>query len=53
MRFKAGQNSRPLAIVAQTTKGKGVSFMENRNEWHYGRLDRTTYDAAIAELVNR
>jgi len=53
MRFKAGQNSRPLAIVAQTTKGKGVSFMENRNEWHYGRLDRTTYDAAIAELVKR
>ena len=51
MRFKSEQNSRPLAIVAKTIKGKGVSFMENRNEWHYGRLDRPTYDAAIAELA--
>jgi transketolase len=48
--FKAGQNSRPLAIIAQTVKGKGVSFMENKNEWHYGRLDAATYDKAAAEL---
>lgn len=27
---------RPYAIIAETTKGKGVSFMENRPEWHHG-----------------
>jgi transketolase len=48
--FKDGRNSRPLAMIAQTVKGKGISFMENRNEWHYGRLDQATYDEAVAEL---
>ena len=28
-------NGRPLAIVAHTVKGKGVSFMEDDNNWHY------------------
>lgn len=51
MRFRTGQHSGPLAIIARTVKGKGVSFMENKNEWHYGRLDKLTYDAAISELV--
>ena len=26
---------RPSAVIARTTKGKGVSFMENDLEWHY------------------
>ena len=34
-------NEKPTVIVAHTTKGKGVSFMENRVEWHY-RLTRPT-----------
>lgn len=46
---KPGRN-RPLAIIAKTTKGKGVSFMENQNTWHYTRLDRTTFDSAMSEL---
>lgn len=50
--FKTGQNSKPLALLASTVKGKGVSFMEDKNEWHYGRLDRATYDSATAELVD-
>lgn len=50
--FKLGRNTKPLALVASTVKGKGVSFMENRNEWHYGRLDKATYESAMAELVN-
>ncbi|MBU1997191.1 MAG: transketolase [Candidatus Omnitrophica bacterium] len=29
------ERSRPLAIIALTTKGKGVSFMENSPIWHY------------------
>ncbi|NLF98155.1 MAG: transketolase [Candidatus Riflebacteria bacterium] len=28
-------NSRPMAIIAHTIKGKGVSFMEDDNNWHY------------------
>ncbi len=27
--------SRPLAIIAHTTKGRGISFMEDDNNWHY------------------
>jgi transketolase len=43
-------NRRPKAIVAQTIKGKGVSFMERDNRWHYTRLTAETYSAALAEL---
>ena len=43
-------DGRPKAIVARTVKGKGVSFMENRNEWHYTRLTEETYHAALREV---
>ena len=29
------ENGKPLAIIAHTVKGKGVSFMEDDNNWHY------------------
>jgi transketolase len=41
---------KPRVIVANTTKGKGVSFMENNNTWHHNRLTQTTFEQAIAEL---
>jgi transketolase len=44
------KNGRPKAIVAATIKGKGVSFMENNNSWHYTRLSTETYNAALMEL---
>lgn len=50
-RMKASRNGRPKAIVANSVKGKGVSFMENDNIWHYTRLTPETYAAAIAELA--
>ena len=28
-------DSSPLAIIADTVKGKGISFMEDDNNWHY------------------
>jgi len=31
-------------------KGKGISFMEGNNTWHYTRLDSTTYKNALKEL---
>jgi transketolase len=43
-------NGRPKAVVARTVKGKGVSFMENDNRWHYTRLNEATYAAAMREL---
>ncbi|HVA49413.1 MAG TPA: transketolase [Pirellulales bacterium] len=45
--------SRPKAIVARTVKGKGVSFMENDNRWHYTRLTAETYSQALRELDRR
>lgn len=44
------QSSRPRALVAHTVKGKGVSFMEGDNRWHYTRLTPETFAAALAEL---
>ena len=36
--------------MAHTVKGKGVSFMEDDNRWHYTRLDAVRFEAALAEL---
>ena len=44
------RNKRPKAIIANTIKGKGVSFMENDNSWHYTRLTQETFSKAIEEL---
>ena len=41
----------PYAIIAETVKGKGVSFMENRAEWHHGVLSQKQYEQARAELL--
>jgi len=40
----------PVAIVCQTTKGKGVSFMEGDNAWHYKSLTDEQLEAALCEL---
>ena len=44
------QPRKPKMIVANTTKGKGVSFMENNNEWHHNILTESKYELALAEL---
>ena len=33
--FKKKKNNKPTAIIANTIKGKGISFMEDDNNWHY------------------
>jgi transketolase len=43
-------HSKPTVIVAHTIKGKGVSFMENRVEWHYKNPNDEQLVAALAEL---
>lgn len=40
----------PRAVVLHTVKGKGVSFMEDRLEWHYLPLDDAFYARACAEI---
>ena len=41
----------PTAIIAHTVKGKGVSFMEDDNNWHYRIPTAEEVDAAAKELV--
>ena len=40
---------RPRVLVLRTLKGKGVSFMEGRMEWHYLPLSDAQFQAALAE----
>ena len=42
--------NRMRIIVLRTIKGHGVSFMENRMEWHYLPLSREQFDQAIKEI---
>ena len=44
------KSAMPKVIVAHTVKGKGVSFMENNNEWHHHELTQKDYDIAIKEI---
>lgn len=45
--FKSGK---PSVIIAHTTKGKGVSFMENNPLWHYRVPTEDEYQKALVEL---
>ena len=42
--------TKPLMVCARTTKGKGVSYMENVPIWHYRSPNKDEYAKAIAEL---
>ncbi len=42
---------KPFAIIAKTTKGKGVSFMENQVGWHGKAPNAEQYEAAKKELT--
>ena len=48
--FGPSTTGRPVAVIANTTKGKGVSFIEDRVEWHHKVPDAEQVRAAIAEL---
>ena len=43
-------HGRPSVIIARTTKGKGVSFMEYDHRWHGQPPTREQYETALAEL---
>lgn len=44
------KGEKPLAILAHTVKGKGISFMENNWKYHNSNLSKELYEQAIAEL---
>jgi transketolase len=44
---------KPLMIVANTVKGKGVSFMENKIEWHYKTPKGKYFKQAIQDIIGK
>ena len=41
---------KPTVIIAKSTKGKGVSYMENQAGWHGNAPDDAQYEQAVAEI---
>ena len=44
---------KPTMIIADTIKGKGISFIEDKYEWHYGQFTPEQYKTAIDELASQ
>lgn len=42
---------KPLCVIANTTKGKGVSFMNDNVAWHHGVPNKEQFEQAMRELV--
>jgi transketolase len=47
------RNGRPSVIVAETIKGKGVSFMEGNPDWHAGPTSPEQTESALREILGR
>ena len=50
--LKNSTTARPKLVIANTTKGKGVSFMENKMEWHYLPMNEEQYVQALSDINN-
>jgi transketolase len=48
--FRRAETGRPRVVLAQTTFGKGVSFMERQLAWHYLPVNDAQYAAAVDEI---
>lgn len=51
--LRVRNDTKPTVVIAHTTKGKGVSFMENSVEWHYKSPDADQLARAKAEIETR
>ena len=49
---KARKSSLPVVILAKTIKGKGISFLENKEGFHGKVLDKKQYELALSELAD-
>ncbi len=47
---KPAEKDKPTCVIANTTKGKGVSFMENVAKWHHGVPSEVELKQALSEL---
>jgi transketolase len=45
-----GAKERPVAILANTVKGKGIGFMEDQVPWHYGSVDAELKEKALTSI---
>ena len=41
---------KPTAVICKSIKGKGVSFMENKVNWHGAAPNKEQYEQAVSEL---
>ncbi len=48
--FQQNSENCPQVVIAETVKGKGVSFMENVREWHHAALSQKQYEQALQEI---
>jgi transketolase len=49
-KIKHLKSDKPNVIILNTIAGKGISFMENKLDWHYWNLDEKLYKRALEEL---
>ena len=49
--FDRISTKKPNAIICNTVKGKGLSFAENKPEWHQKAITQEQYDIALADLM--
>lgn len=50
--FSEIKSGAPNIIIADTVKGKGVSFIENKPEWHHHSITEEQYEQAVEEICN-
>jgi len=49
--FFEKKSPKPKLLIANTVKGKGISFSENNNDWHHAVLTKSLYEKALKELM--
>lgn len=50
LKQKSRKKNKPICIIANTIKGKGVAWMENNNDWHYKNLDKQLLEKALCQI---
>jgi transketolase len=49
-KLQVKKNGKPKCVIAHTIKGKGVDFMENKQEWHGHSINGAQYDEILRQL---
>jgi transketolase len=47
------KSNKPTVVIANTTKGAGISFMENENIWHYKKMTKEEEQVAVKDLSSK